>query len=278
MAAILLAVAIAPAARAADPAPVIAAERAFAAMGAERGVAPSFLATMSDDAIVFAPDPVNARALYSKRPPGRAPREGGVLLSWWPNWAGIASSGDLGFTTGPVEINGRRNGYYFTVWQKQADGRWRWVYDGGTPSDARKVPGAAAPVLPLSSGAKAALAPAKAMAQVKDAEARLATLAMAGVAAAYDPVLASDTRVQGSSAPPATTAKAVAEELSRRSHEIAFAHLGGGVSAAGDLAWTYGDARWAGGRGHYVRIWQRREVGWRLVFDQILDVPPPTSA
>ncbi len=276
--AVFLAAAIALPAHAADPAPVIAAERAFAAMGAEQGIAPSFLANMADDAIVFSPDPVNARAVYSKRPPGKSPKEGGALLAWWPNWAGIAGSGDLGFTTGPVEVNGQRNGYYFTVWQKQADGGWKWVYDGGTPSDAGKAPGTGAPVLRLSSGATSRLAPAKAMAQVKDAEARLAALAVTDVPAAYDPVLAPDARVQGSAAAPATTSRAVAEELARRSHEIQFAHLGGGVSAAGDLAWTYGDARWAGGRGHYVRMWQRREAGWRLVYDQILDVPAPKAA
>src|SRR5260370_441561 len=40
----------------ADPAPVIAAERAFSAKAAEAGIGPSFLAFMADGAIVFNPD------------------------------------------------------------------------------------------------------------------------------------------------------------------------------------------------------------------------------
>ena len=57
------------------------------------------------------------------------------------------------------------------------------------------------------------------------------------------------------------------------------APLGGEVSAAGDLAYTYGTARWSksGGAvsGHYVRIWQRRADGWRLIVDNMIASPPP---
>ena len=85
----LLCVANASAAAPGDPAPVIAAERAFAARAAEVGVTPSFLEYMSDEAIVFAQDPVNARAFYGRRPAGKSPRDGGALLAWWPNFAGV---------------------------------------------------------------------------------------------------------------------------------------------------------------------------------------------
>jgi hypothetical protein len=87
-------------------------------------------------------------------------------------------------------------------------------------------------------------------------------------------VLVADARLQGSPLAPATTPEAVAKELAMRARTIAFSPLGGGASKAGDLAWTYGDARWTGGRGHYVRIWQRRGGAWKIVFDQILPAPP----
>jgi hypothetical protein len=108
------------------------------------------------------------------------------------------------------------------------------------------------------------------MDQVRAAEITLAARAKADTAAAYKAVLASDARVQGSPAPPATTPAAVDRELATRARTIAFGPLGGSASKAGDLAWTYGDARWASGRGHYVRIWQRRAGKWALVFDQII--------
>ena len=256
-----------------DPAPVIAAERAFSARAAELGVAQSFLDNMTDDAIVFAPDPVKAKSVYGGRPPEKTPKEGGPLLAWWPNFAGIARSGDLGFTTGPAEANGKRIVHYFTVWQRQADGGWKWVYDGGAESDASRAPGPHAPVQVMRPGDAAPLSPQLAMDQVKAAEAGLADRANKDAAAAYTPVLVADARMQGSPLAPATTPEAVAKELATRAKAIAFSPLGGAASKAGDLAWTYGDARWTGGRGHYVRIWQRRGGAWKIVFDQILPVP-----
>ena len=255
----------------ADPAPVIAAERAFAARAGEVGVARSFLENMTDDAIVFNPDPVKAKSVYGGRPPEKTPKEGGTRLAWWPNWAGIARSGDLGFTTGPAEVNGKRTVHYFTVWQKQADGSWKWVYDGGAESDPSQAPGPNAPVKALAAGDATSMAPAVAMAGVKAAEAALAARAKVDTAAAFKAVLVADARVQGSALAPATTPAAVAKELATRAKTIEFSALGGEASKAGDLAWTYGDARWSGGRGHYVRIWQRRAAGWKLVFDQILE-------
>ena len=258
----------------ADPAPVIAAERAFAARAGEVGVARSFLGFMADDAIVFAPDPTSARAVYGARPPAKTPKEGGTLLAWWPNWAGIARSGDLGFTTGPAEVNGKRAAIYFTVWRRQPDGAWRWVYDGGADGDASTAPGPGARVAALPGGDPAPLDPALAFGQVQAAEVALAARATTDVPAAYTSVLAPDAHMQGSPLAPAATPAAVARELAARPVAIDFAALGGGASRAGDLAWTYGDARWAGGRGHYVRIWQRRSGAWALVFDQILAVTP----
>lgn len=276
-AALLAAVLAAPlAARAADPAPVVAAERAFAADGLALGIKQSFLKHSTPEAILFAPDPVKAHELYGSRPDKPTPP-----LVWWPVWAGLAASGDLGFTTGPATFDGKPSGVYFTVWRRQADGGWKWIYDGGTPSDTAGAPGPDA--------APAALAPATGAAQptdvawlgVRAAEAGLAAAARDDAAAAYRAALAPDARVQGSPAAPATTPDAVARELSTRASRIVFLHQGGEVSAAGDLAWAWGDAAWTaesgGARGHYVRIWRFDREGWRLVFDQILAVPPTTS-
>jgi len=261
---------------AADPASVIAAERAFAARAGEVGIGPSFLEFMTDDAIVFAPDPLLAKAVYGARPAGKAPKEGGTLLNWWPNYAGVARSGDLGFTTGPATVNGKPAGiFYFTVWRRQPDGGWKWVYDGGAEADSGSAPGAGAPPLTLPPGDAKPLAPDVAMDQVRAAEMTLAARAKVDAVAAYKAVLTSDAHVQGSAAAPATRPVTVARELASRARTIAFGPLGGSASKAGDLAWTYGDARWQDGRGHYVRIWQRRGGRWALVFDQIIRVERP---
>ena len=69
---------------------VEAAERAFAADGLALGIRDSFLKHMADDAIMFAPGPVNARTLYDKRPSSKTPK-----LEWWPQRIIAARSGEL---------------------------------------------------------------------------------------------------------------------------------------------------------------------------------------
>jgi hypothetical protein len=249
---------------AADPAPVVAAERAFAADGLELGVRDSFLKYAAPEGIVLAPGPTLARKVFE------TPQPKGPPLVWWPLWAGIASSGDLGFTTGPYTYDGKPGGYYFTVWGRQPDGSWRWLMDAGPPSD---TTGAA----PQGSSVAAARASArssgaKAMAEVAALEAKLA--AASDARAAYLAVLADDARVVGSKAAPPTTRAAIEAELDRRPRSIAYARLGGSASKAGDLAWTYGTATWAGGKGHYLRVWRNDAPGWRLLFDELLvDTP-----
>jgi len=253
---------------------VIDAERAFAARAAEAGVARSFLDFMTDDAIVFAPGAVNAKAFYGARPPGKTPKEGGPLLAWWPNFAGISQSGDLGFTTGPAEFNGKRSVNYFTVWVKQSDGGWKWVYDGGASDAAAGLP-PAAPVLELAVSRVRPISAQEAMLDVRAAERALADQAAASVSAAYLPHLAPEAWMQGSPRRPAKTPAEVSAELATRAPAIRFTMLGGGAARYGDMAWTYGAATWGdAGKGDYVRVWQRRPEGWRIVFDQLLDAAP----
>lgn len=71
---------------------------------------------------------------------------------------------------------------------------------------------------------------------------------------------------------------AIATELSRRPAAMGFTPLGGKASSAGDLVFTYGEAHWTesgqAGLEHYVRTWQNRRASWKLVFGEVLVVPP----
>lgn len=164
-----------------------AAERAFAADGLALGIKGSFLRHMADDAIVFAPGPVNARELYEKRPGTGEPR-----LFWWPQKVVIARSGDLGLSFGPWSIDDRRGGYYATIWRKGANGEWKWVYDGGAEADPGKAPGpdAAAQVGPLAQAGAASQA--QGFEEARDVEAALALAASTDAPVAYRAVLADD--------------------------------------------------------------------------------------
>lgn len=262
-----------------DPAPVVAAERAFAADGLALGVRDSFLKHSAPEGIVLQPDPVLAKAAFE------APAPKGPPLVWWPLWAGIAQSGDLGFTTGPYSVGGQPRAWYFTVWAKQADGSWKWLFDGGPPSDPAGAAPQGAPVAYAKMSGRRSGSSARAMAEVSKAEAALAAAAKADVQAAYLAQVADDGRIVGSRARPPADRAALAVELATRPRSITFSPLGGQASSAGDLAWTYGHASWTAdrkpARGHYVRIWRNDRAGWRLLYDQLLGAPPaqapPTS-
>lgn len=256
-----------------DPAPVVAAERAFAADGLALGIQASFKKHSAPDGIVFAPEPMLAQAVYGADQPK------GAELVWWPLWAGIARSGDLGFTSGPYTLDGRPGGYYFTVWARQADGTWKWLFDGGPPSDTTGAAPHGSPASYARLSAREAGSPAKAMTEVTAAERALNAAAAQDVKAAFLAVTADDGRIVGSRARPPTSRAELEAELATRPAKIAYAPLGGSASSAGDLAWTYGAASWTGQdggsrRGHYVRIWRNDSVGWRLLFDELLPAPP----
>lgn len=261
------------------PAPVVAAERAFAADGYAMGVKKSFLAHMTDDAILMTPDPVKAREAFLSSPDDLADTP---KLEWWPTWAGVSASGDLGFTTGPYSVGGKRRGHYFTVWQRQQDSQWKWVFDGGVSNDAGASPGPDSTPAYLPVSTVRGQYPEGAMAAVEAIEAALAAEAGADSKAAYLKVLACDARIQGSPLPPATGCSTHGRELDWRARQITFTPLGGGVSSAGDMAWTYGGATWsrdgAPVKAHYVRVWQRRKEGWRIVFDELLTPRPAPPA
>lgn len=268
---------IAAPAQAADrpEAQVVAAERAFAADGKAMGWVEAFKRYAAPDGLQLAPGLVNAQENLAKtRPDGSK-----AVLFWWPLWVGAARSGDLGFTTGAATYDGKPLSHYFTVWKKQADGAWKWEFDGGKGAADPSPAGPDAEPILLPPATAAAGSPDKAMSEVKAAEAVLAAGAKADVAAAYRDALSPHARTIGWTSLAGEGPGAYAETLGQRAKVIDYSPRGGEASKAGDLAWTYGDAAWtaADGKarsGHYVRIWQDSPQGWKLVFDQLYPLPP----
>jgi ketosteroid isomerase-like protein len=271
----LLAPSLATAAPRADVAEVVAAERAFAAAARADGAHAAFLRYSAPDALVFQPGPRLAKAALEAKPLPAVP------LDWWPAYAGIAASGDLGFTTGPFVVGkGERpgHGWYFTIWRRQPDGSWRWIVDHGPRTREAAPEGTGARVATLPAGRRAPAADADAFGDVKSVEARLAAALAADARAALPRFLAADGRIIRAGPQPAVGAAAWKPLLASGPGRIDTAPLGGAASAAGDLAFTYGTARWRSDKGeaegHYVRIWQRRREGWKLIVDNMIAVPP----
>lgn len=274
-----------------DAAPIVAAERAFAADAPSMGIAGSFNKWSVPEAIVIGGG--QAQRIGEAYPDGPRPADE-PLLEWWPNFAGIARSGDLGFTTGGVAVNGRRTGHYFTVWKKQPDGSWRWVYDGGSGASAADVPGPDSEPVILPVGPQLLqvvtsmdrppppMAPDWAMTRVREQEAALARAAVTDQKAAHLAAMADNGRLYVAPRPPAIGRDAFAEALDGWPATFRFGPTeGGGQSQYGDLVWTYGPAAWTRDgqerTGHYVRLWQRQEGGFRIVLAQLIPAPPPPA-
>jgi ketosteroid isomerase-like protein len=122
---------------AADPAEVLkATDRAFAALAQKEGPGPAFRAYAADPTTIL-------NAVQPMKRPDEVGRGFGpdTKITWEPVDAKIAASGDLGYTWGHATISDKdKNGQpetsysrYVTVWQKQADGHWKFVLDFGAP-------------------------------------------------------------------------------------------------------------------------------------------------
>src|SRR5688572_13940925 len=78
---------------------LVDAERAFAKTALETNIRDAFFENMADDAILFRPTPVNGKEFFRNRPANPGP-----VLAWYPSYAEISGTNDMGWTTGPWEF------------------------------------------------------------------------------------------------------------------------------------------------------------------------------
>jgi ketosteroid isomerase-like protein len=255
---------------AASPAPVIAAERAFAADAAARGWAAAFRSYAASEAVMLNPGPVNAQEQLAQ-----IEGDGGTGLDWRPAYAGISRDADFGFTTGPFQIRGREGivGHYFTVWRRQPDGGWKWIFDAGTDvADPGPIIAMDADIPTLPVTLESAGSARAAIEQVSAIETQVATGgALPNEALARH--LAEDARVNRVGAP-AGIGREAGAALIAADRGVGYMSVSHEASSAGDMVFSFGEVRdqheGAERLRYYARIWQRRPEGWRIVFDEIV--------
>lgn len=268
----------------ADQAAMVAAERAFVKLAAERGFRDSFYHYFAPDGVAFGPHPFRTRPVLEGQPSVPGPM-GAV---WAPVWGDISQAGDLGWNTGPLLFEARpaqnrpeRHGMFFSVWRKQADGSWLVVLDLGSDT-----PG---PVVPLDTpyqtswrqapGQAAAPDVATARASLLAAEHELlADMKSRGIGQAYAGRLADDARVHRPGVMPVAGRAALDDWLAAQPQTQSGATLAADVASSGDLGYAYGSYETGGERpaaGYYARVWKRdAQDRWRIVMDTISPLPP----
>jgi len=108
-------------------------EKAFAKTMADRDLE-AFLGFVATDAVFFGHAETlrgieAVKAAWSPLFVGAS-----APFSWEPEVVEVLDSGDLAFSSGPVrDPQGRRVGTFNSVWRRDAEGRWKVVFDRGCP-------------------------------------------------------------------------------------------------------------------------------------------------
>lgn len=115
---------------------ILKTEQEFAAMAKQEGVAVAFLNYADEQAVLNRNNTLLSGKLAIKTYfENQTFKE--VNLQWKPDFVDVAASGDLGYTYGQytfsaVDKNGEiinDKGIFHTVWKRQNDGSWRFVWD-----------------------------------------------------------------------------------------------------------------------------------------------------
>lgn len=117
---------------------IVKTEKEFSEMAAKEGIPKAFLAYAAEDAVLMRNNTliIGKEALQKHFGVQNANSEQNSL-EWEPDFVDVSASGDLGYTYGTfeytsVDSTGAVNsikGIFHTVWKRQKDGSWRFVWD-----------------------------------------------------------------------------------------------------------------------------------------------------
>jgi ketosteroid isomerase-like protein len=249
-------------------------EQAFSKMAQDKSIREAFMTYIADDGLLFRPGAVNGKKWMIDHPP--PPSDKKPVLVWQPAYAGMAVSGDMGFTTGPWEAKADVNdekisgyGHFVTVWKKQADGSWRFVVDLGISHP--QYGGPLTLWTPRETSGKEKFKPVPGASALKSLLERDQAYAVAAssqeLAKAFPAYASPDVRLYRADNLPFIGREASSAELAKTTGQIKWSPIGGDVSQAGDLGYTHGTYEGANERGSYVRIWKKENGEWRIVMD-----------
>lgn len=264
---------------------LVDAELAFARMGSDRGVREAFLTNFSDDGIAFEPAPVRLRETWSARPAPADPLA--LKLVWKPAQAGVSRSFDMGYTTGPFTLSTAAQptphpGVFFSVWQRTRGGAWKVMIDAGisTPGPVDFARLGAAPRPRFAGRANRG----EERRRILDGERDAFGHGAAGMAPNdYARRVAADVRLHRDGVSPIASRALVAPAIARAVSRVVWMPIDARVSAAADMAFTYGRYRQTDRDrhvtdGYYAHLWLRDSDGaWRLAYDVALPRAPPVT-
>ena len=113
---------------------IIDKERQFAKKTKDTNYAEGFLAYADRNAVWFNPNPRNAFNELTDMVNNTTTKVPSPLR-WYPNFIGMSQTQDFAFDLGAWYIeNGDKSGLFFTIWQKDEAGNWRYSFDTSAAS------------------------------------------------------------------------------------------------------------------------------------------------
>ena len=112
-------------------------EAEFFQYALQHGFSEGLRAYMTEDAFI-ANSLILGRAAQAARVKAEEGKARANVIHWKPLRAEVSASGDLGYTWGVAEAGPSRDGpfkpygIYVTIWKRQPDGGWKFVYDSAT--------------------------------------------------------------------------------------------------------------------------------------------------
>jgi len=248
-------------------------EQAFSQMAQDKSIRDAFMTYIADDGLLFRPGPVNGKKWMTEHPVPASDKR--PVLVWQPAYAGMAASGDMGFTTGPWEAKADINdekpqgyGHFVTVWKKQADGTWKFVVDLGISHPQFGGPQALwTPPEMSKKEFKPVDVPIAREALLERDRNYAAAVLSHGFAKSYAAYAARQVRLYRANNLPFIGREASIEQLSKTTGAVKWTPVDGDVSSAGDLGYTHGTYEAENERGSYVRIWKKQNGLWRIIMD-----------
>lgn len=264
-------------------------EQAFSKTAEEKDTRDAFMSFIADDGLLFRPTAVNGKKWMQDHPVPASDKH--PLLAWQPVFARVATSGDLGFTTGPWEFKSDRSdekpsgyGHFVTIWKKQVDGSWKFAVDLGISH-----PDSGGP-LKLWQVSDERSAKTQKSVNVPEEQKKLTAQDLAfsneglkgGLIKAFTSFGAPDIRLYRNDRLPFVGREASLSYLSTIKQNFVWKPTQSDVARSGDLGYTVGtyeavQANDPSGKvtelGSYLRIWQKQNGSWRIVLDVTNPVP-----
>jgi ketosteroid isomerase-like protein len=111
-------------------------EMAFARMAIDSGIETAFRAYAAPDAVMKRGNRLvsgyDSIVVYLDKT-----KQEGAQLNWSPDFISVSRSGDLAYTYGEfiytfsdsAGVIKKQEGFFHTVWKRQPDGKWKFVWD-----------------------------------------------------------------------------------------------------------------------------------------------------